>query len=190
MNVCLEVLKIMESEISQECKCDAVRELSTKVPSMLLCETNVTELFLYCMPDEDEVVRNVSVHASSICKDVVVMNAHRIAEQKSRILALMLQLNDLFLSKRIYPYTGGGGHTFTDGRESFDGKQWTDSNKVVEQLFILGLASGYLDKQPSYNPDAQCWKDIQYFTVKMEANSVQQYFIEDFMQRYECVDVR
>lgn len=99
-----------------------------------LTATTVEGIFLACLFKEGEDTAN-HVKAEGIVTRVG-FHPQRLEEHKAEIAELLDLLPDTF--KR----TGGGGMLFLNACFDRNDVQWTGMHSAVEQLFLLGLATG------------------------------------------------
>lgn len=99
-----------------------------------LTATTVEGIFLACLFKEGEDTAN-HVKAEGIVTRVG-FHPGRLDEHKAEIAELLELLPDSFKK------TGGGGMSFLNGCYDRNDVQWTGMQSAVEQLFLLGLATG------------------------------------------------
>jgi hypothetical protein len=83
--------------------------------------------------------------------------------RKAEIAGMLAQLPNEFISHQA---GGGGGWSFLNACHDRDGVQWTGLHLVMEQLVLLGLATGQVD----WCLPREMWKmlpgEMPYFVVK------------------------
>jgi len=95
----------------------------------------VEDLFRECLADRaesDTVTIEGVVHTA-------VFNCAKLADRRHDIAAMLAQLPDPF---RPHTKGGGGGWSFLNLCEDRDGEQWTGMHLTMEQLLMLGMATG------------------------------------------------
>ncbi len=100
--------------------------------SEVLTAVRVEELFLQCLAA-------TAGEGSIVVQGIVNTAAFRpeaIEEHREEIGALLAELPEPFQEN------GGGGWSFLNACDDKHGNQWTGSQRTVEHLFMLGLASG------------------------------------------------
>lgn len=95
----------------------------------------VEELFGRCLagaPDQGAVTRGIVTTAA--------FSPQAIEEHREEIGQLLAELPEQFRE------TGGGGWSFLNACMDRHGRQWTGLHRSMEQLFLLGLASGQVSE--------------------------------------------
>jgi|SRR5690242_3319963 len=101
---------------------------------MKLEPQTVSDIFTKCLFQEGEDTY-YSVVAEGIMM-TVGFNPVRLAQHKSEIRSLLEELPAEFQEK------SGGGMSFLNACMDRHGNQWTGMHQTMEQLFLLGLATG------------------------------------------------
>lgn len=99
--------------------------------SAVLTAEKVEELFKLCLAasaDEGIVVQGI-VSTAAFRPDAI-------ENHREKIGALLAELPEPFQQK------GGGGWSFLNASFDKHGEQWTGFQRIMEHLFMLGLASG------------------------------------------------
>jgi hypothetical protein len=98
---------------------------------MELSTERVGELFKRCLAataDQGKVVQGVVTTAA--------FNPQALEDCREQIAELLAELPEQFQE------AGGGGWSFLNACDDRHGRQWTSFHRTMEQLFMLGLASG------------------------------------------------
>jgi hypothetical protein len=96
-----------------------------------LSTERVEELFRQCLaptPDQGVVIEGIVIKAA--------FSEAAIERHRGTIAALLAELPEQFRE------AGGGGWSFLNACDDRHGRQWTSFQRTMEQLFMLGLASG------------------------------------------------
>jgi len=101
----------------------------------ILNATRVKEIFLACLFKNEE-DKSKYVPAAGITTTNVGFHPGRIEEHKAEIANMLNELPDEFKE------SGGGGMSFLNACMDRHGNQWTGFHQTMEQLFLLGLATG------------------------------------------------
>jgi hypothetical protein len=94
----------------------------------------VHQTFLDCLYDDSE-ERNDAVYASGITLKCG-FHPERLAKNTPAIVGMLMQLPDDFMQ------TKGGGMSFINACVDKNGNQWTGMHRIMEELFIMGIATG------------------------------------------------
>jgi hypothetical protein len=121
--------------------------------------THVEEVFTACLAHGDVDHPTVTVIG-------IVHNANfamkRLDEHKEEIAGMLAQLPNEFRAREL---GGGGGWSFLNACQDRDGNQWTGLHLTMEQLVLLGLATG----QVIFCMDRDMWDilpgGMPYFVV-------------------------
>lgn len=101
---------------------------------MLLTAENVEKMMVACLCEEYD---ETAIVVQGI-RNTVRFEAARIFDNASDIAMLLNQLPPQF-HRQI-----GGGWSFLNACFRNDGKQWTGFHSSMENLFLLGIAAGYV----------------------------------------------
>jgi hypothetical protein len=107
------------------------------MPSPVLSPAAVERVFRNCLFSDGEDTA-VAVIAEGIVTRVG-FNPDRLTSHADEIAALLDELPDDFKA------SGGGGTSFLNACNDKHGRQWTGLHQNMEQLFLLGLASGRVE---------------------------------------------
>lgn len=146
---------------------------------MELTSTNVHDVFLYCLFQEEEERQNaVLVEGITIN---VGFHPFRLKEKLEDIRSLVSELPDIFMND------GGGGHTFLHLVTNKAGNVWANQQKAQE-LLLLGLAS----KLISYCMQREFWKllpgGVPFIVVdKLGDKHSKKYTVTQFLEGSEEV---
>lgn len=99
-----------------------------------LTPQRVEEVFFACMFEDGEDTSN-NVVAEGVTS-TVGFHPDRLESNSGAIVELLGELPDVFKA------SGGGGMSFLNACDDKHGNQWTGLHQTMEQLFLLGLASG------------------------------------------------
>ena len=111
---------------------------------MNLTENNVNNVFEDCLHTYDDLneldkseiaARTTSIEGITAKVD---FNTERLQRHKDDIKSMLSELPDQFM------HANGGGYTFLAASEDKNGNRWTDLQKTMERLFILGMAVKYV----------------------------------------------
>lgn len=101
----------------------------------VLTPTNVTRVFAHCLfANEGEEITDAVTADGILTK--VEFHPGRLAEHRDEIRALLDELPGDF------HVNGGGGMSFLNACMNCYGEQWTGEHRVMEMLFLLGMATG------------------------------------------------
>ena len=125
---------------------------------MELTSKNVDSIFMDCLFEEDnEENQKKAIRVEGIMSNFR-LNPDSIKKHKKDIHSMLLQLPKEFQKNT------GGGWSFLNGCMRKDGTQWGEQASV-EQLVVLGIASGYV----KYTMPREMWKilpgSVPYFSV-------------------------
>jgi hypothetical protein len=101
---------------------------------MKLTAENVHHVFMDCLFDDEEEKKN-PVIAEGITVNVG-FKPDKIQKNEENIYNMLKQLPDSFQKD------SGGGMSFLQACEDKEGNQWTGMHQTMQELFLLGLASG------------------------------------------------
>ena len=101
---------------------------------MKLTSENVERLFLDCLFKDGENTSN-SIIAEGI-RSKFGFHKERLNTHSDDISKVLAQL------PKEFQKDSGGGMSFLNACNNSDGGQWTGLHAVMEQLFVLGIASG------------------------------------------------
>lgn len=126
---------------------------------MELTSDNVNSIFMDCLFEED----NEENRKKSIVVEGIVskfgLNPDAIKKHKKDIRSMLKQL------PKEFQKNSGGGWSFLNACNREDGTQWTGFHIAMEQLVVLGIASGYV----RYTLSREMWKilpgGVPYFCV-------------------------
>ena len=124
---------------------------------MELTGKNVEDTFVACLFKEDEDTSK-AVMAQGVTGQFG-FHPDRLQEHKADIESLADQLPDEFKT------SGGGGATFLNACMNAKGEIWTDFQKFMELLLVMGVAIGKI----TYPMSKEMWDalpgGVPYFTV-------------------------
>lgn len=101
---------------------------------MKLTAENVHHTFMDCLFDDDEEKKDpVIVEGITLS---VGFNPDRLKKNEENIYSMLKELPASFQKD------SGGGMSFLQACEDKDGNQWTGLHQTMQELFLLGLASG------------------------------------------------
>jgi hypothetical protein len=96
-----------------------------------LSSERVEDLFRRCLADTADQGVAVTGIVTTAAFDPQVIGSHR--EEIGQLLSEL---------PRQFQESGGGGWSFLNACMDRNGRQWTSYHRTMEQLFLLGLASG------------------------------------------------
>lgn len=130
---------------------------------MKLLAINVIKIFEECLFKENEVINGQTPQNARITKGITMdvgFNSERLSKHSDDIYDMLKELPKDFQKDK------GGGWSFLQACVDRDGKQWTGEHKVMEQLFLLGLA---IDKVKYCMEDREFWQSfpggMPYITI-------------------------
>lgn len=126
---------------------------------MELTSKNVDSIFMDCLFEEDtEENKKKAIMVEGIISKFG-LNPDAIKKHKGDVYSMLKQLPKMFQKN------GGGGWSFLNACNREDGTQWTGLHATMEQLVVLGIASGYV----KYTMPREMWKvlpgGVPYFSV-------------------------
>lgn len=139
--------------------------------SYRLSASRVVELLSECLAGED------GRDGSRIVPGIVAnyaLDRVKLAAAKPEIAAMLLQLDDTFMSG----YGKGGGWSFLQACNDRRGRQWADEHRSMEALFVLGLGVDLVD---SLLP-REMW---EHMPGGMPYYSVREISCEEWSRRYK-----
>jgi len=101
---------------------------------MDLTAKNVTDIFMDCLFRDGEDTSNPAIAEGITSK--FGFHKERLKSYIDDIADMLSQLPKEFQKE------SGGGMSFLNACNNFNGEQWTGLHEVMEQLFTVGLASG------------------------------------------------
>lgn len=129
----------------------------------ILTSKKVEDIFYDCLFTEEEVVDGKPIVEPVLAEGVmckVGFHPERLKNHTQEIFQLLDELPDKFRQKT------GGGWSFLNACVDKHGNQWTGLHQIVEQLFMLGIAS---DKVHLLAP-RDLWKTLPggmpYYVIK------------------------
>ena len=130
-----------------------------------LTADKVNETFLSCLfRSKDDAVAYVK--ASGVVSSVG-FDPQSLAKNKEKIHEFLLQL------PKEFQQDSGGGYSFLAACNDKDGVQWTGLHKDMEELFLLGLATGYVQCLMPRNMWPVLPGGMPYYTVLNEPVAVE-----------------
>ena len=123
---------------------------------MKLTDENVQTLFYKCLANEPEGV---------VINGIVASYRMNVKGSEIDISNLLSQLPDAFHQGK------GGGYTFLDMCQTNSGEQWTDLHRTMEQLIVMGLATGEVEFPLPRDVWAILPGGVPYITIKIAENS-------------------
>ena len=126
---------------------------------MELTSKNVNSIFMDCLFEEDsEENRKKSIVIEGLVAKFG-LNPDKVKKHKEAISSMLKQL------PKNFQENGGGGWSFLNACNREDGTQWTGLHRDMEQLIVLGIASG----QVKYTMPREMWEalpgGVPYFSV-------------------------
>jgi len=112
-------------------------ENKPKGNKMKLTSRNVESVFMDCLFKDGEDTTN-HLKSEGITNSVG-FHPERVDAHKSEIFEMLLSLPKEFHEKT------GGGMSFLNACNDKRGEQWTGEHRIMEQLFLLGQASGKVE---------------------------------------------
>ena len=106
---------------------------------MNLSSDNVQTIFMDCLYRDDEINGGAPPDGAILVEGIVGkygLHPARINSHKDEIKTMLTELPSAFKEG------SGGGWSFLNACMTESGKQWTDEHRIMEQLFVLGMASG------------------------------------------------
>jgi len=101
---------------------------------MDLTSQNVEEVFFDCLFKEGENTDNPVIADGIMSK--IGFHEERLNNNSDNITSMLNKL------PKEFQKNSGGGMSFLNACDDCDGNQWTSLHKIMEQLFVLGLALG------------------------------------------------
>lgn len=108
---------------------------------MKLTSENVSNTFKHCLWSEEEIKElggeNQAIEKSTCVTGIsanYAFNSERLASSKNDIKLMLEQLPCVFAD----------GMSFLNACDNKDGEMWTGSQKVMEEIFVLGMAAGFV----------------------------------------------
>ncbi len=123
----------------------------------VLSSRRVHEIFTACLFRDGEDTSN-AVEAEGITMNVG-FNPTRLDEHKAEIGAMLKELPEEFQA------TGGGGWSFLNACMDKHGNHWAE-HPTMQELFLLGLATGKVECQMSREMWAAMPGGMPYYVVK------------------------
>lgn len=126
---------------------------------MELTSENVNKIFMDCLFEED---KEENKKKAIMIEGLVAkfgLNPDAVKKHKKDIYSMLKQL------PKNFQENGGGGWSFLNACNRKDGTQWTGLHSTMEQLVVLGIASGYV----KYTLPRKMWEilpgGVPYFCV-------------------------
>ena len=101
---------------------------------MDLTSQNVEKVFFNCLFKEGENTNNPVIANGIMAK--VGFHEERLNNNSDNIISMLNKL------PKDFQKDSGGGMSFLNACDDYNGNQWTSLHKIMEQLFMLGLALG------------------------------------------------
>lgn len=112
---------------------------------MNLTAENVHKTFLDCLFKDGEPTENHKVAEGIMTK--VGFHPERLEKSEAKITEMLSDLSNDFKK------SGGGGMSFLNMCEDKEGNQWADLHKTMDELVMLGIATGRM----SYLMPREMW---------------------------------